>query len=346
MKYLLSIFILVLSISFIGIDVSYATHNLHPETDTGAGLLFSFFDLRDRETYVQVTNTANPETSNSIDVSGDVTVHVQIFNVDDNCNENNFFDTLTPNDTHVYYMRDIQTNNGAPSGVVLPENAYGFVSISAVDSNLVIDEDARILIGSVRILDDSGYEYRTNSAGHDNDKEFQPNDREWFINFNTKGGVTLSDIVGIVVDEVRGFNPDRPSVEASNILDAWSLMEVDIYDNGENAFSCRNVIFACVDQDNPLYEELLEEPSGNSANVASFEYGINDAIPHTKGGELLCPGNTIEEGIVRLNIRSRREDGSLAGIFVGLNNGNGRGSMDTAWGHTDCSIIDNAQECG
>jgi hypothetical protein len=336
MKYLLSIFILVLSFSFIGIDISHADHNLIPETDTGAASLYSFIDLRDRETYVQVTNTANPDVSNNIDVSGDVTVHVQIFNVDDNCNENNFFDTLTPNDTHVYNMRDIQTNNGAPSGVILPDNAYGFVVISPVESgDLRIDEDARILIGSVRILDDSGYEYRTNSAGHQNDSSTETRRDEWLFNFNTKGGVTLSDIVAIVVKEIDDFGPTRPAVEASNILEAWHLIEVDIYDTGENAFSCRNVMFACTDQDSPLYEELLEEPGDDdddSANVASFEYGINNAIPHSKGGELLCPGNTIEEGIVRLHLRS--DEGSLAGIFVGLNNGNGRGSMDTAWGHS------------
>jgi len=329
-KSFLLLITLLFTISFISTDNSYAEHTRIPDTDTGVGLLFSFFDLRDRETYVQVTNTANPDVSNDIDVSGDVTVHVQIFNVDDNCNENNFFDTLTPNDTHVYNMRDIQTNNGAPSGVILPDNAYGFVSISAVDSNLVIDEESGILIGSVRILDDSGYEYRTNSSGQENERNFQPNNREWFFNFNNKGGVTLSDVVGIVVEDIDGFDNNSPAVEASNILDAWHVMDVDILNEDEVIFSCRNVMFACTDQDSPLYEELLEQPSSDFANVASFEYGINNSIPHTKDGELLCPGNTIEEGIVRLDIGNN--DGSLVGIFVGLNNGNGRGSMDTAWG--------------
>jgi len=49
------------------------------------------------------------------------------------------------------------------------------------------------------------------------------------------------------------------------------------------------VIFACVDEDNPRVEELLEFVANNtqgSASVASFEYGINNAIPHSKGGDM------------------------------------------------------------
>ena len=44
---------------------------------------------------------------------------------------------------------------------------------------------------------------------------------------------------------------------------------------------------------------IVANMSGDSANVASFEYGINDAIPHSRGGELLCPGNNIAEGFER-----------------------------------------------
>lgn len=336
-KFCLSFLILIFSICFTGADLSHADHFQFAETDVSSGSLYSFFDLRDRETYVQVTNTANPNFANAVNVSGDITVHVQIFNVDDNCNENNFFDTLTPNDTHIYNIRDIQTNNGSPSGVVLPGNAYGFVVISVVDSSFIIDEDSNILIGNVRILDDSGYEYRTNSAGHQDPDGNQSSDREWNFNFNTNDGIILSDVVGIIVDEIDDFNSGRPAVEAQ-LLDAWHLYNVDIFNLDEVPFSCRNVIFACTDQDNPLLGALLEDVAigddddddDDGANVASFEYGINEAIPHSKGGELLCPGNIISEGFVRLDLLSN--DGAHAGIFIGLNNGNGRGSMDTIWG--------------
>jgi len=114
--------------------------------------------------------------------------------------------------------------------------------------------------------------------------------------------------------------------------------------NNENIFSCRNVIFACIDQDNPRLEELLEFVANDgindddpSANVASFEYGINEAIPHSRGSELLCPGNNISEGFVQftLNQSNAADRGGPPHLFltgfVGLNNGNGRGSMDSWW---------------
>ena len=98
----------------------------------------------------------------------------------------------------------------------------------------------------------------------------------------------------------------------------------------------RNIIFSCVDQDNPRLEELLEAAAdeGHSANVASFEYGINEAIPHSKGGELLCPNNVIGEGFALLTVLFQFDNidsGPFFAGYVGLNNGNGRGSMDSFW---------------
>ena len=105
---------------------------------TGTGLVY-FFDLRERETFVQLTY---PDRTLAVDCCGfgsefeqistglNATAHVQIYDVSNNCNENNFFDVYTPADTHVYNMKDIQTNDGNPSGVVLPDGAYGMVVIS------------------------------------------------------------------------------------------------------------------------------------------------------------------------------------------------------------------------
>jgi len=289
---------------FIFTPISYSGAWDNPGSDAPSNILYYFFDLRDRESFVQLTNVD----------TDDATVHVQIFDVGNNCNENNFFDVYTPNDTHVYNMRDIETNDGSPSGVVLPDNAYGFVSI--------IDfETGRDLIGNFRIIDITGYEYRTNAInpfGSDCCWDF--GSPHITFNYNTKGNVTLSDVVGIAVRS-------NGEVFAADILDAYITFDVDILNEDEVIFSCRNVIFACVDQDNPLLEELLEE-SGD-ASVASFEYGINNAIPHSRDGELLCPGNTISEGFVTLN-RIGDNASNFVG-FIGLNSGNGRGSMDSFW---------------
>ena len=285
----------------------FAGHYHIPDTDAGAWSQYSFFDLRDRETFVQITNTGSDNRN----------LHVQIFNVDQDCNENDFFDAYTPNDTHIYNMRDILTNDLNPSGVVLPDNAYGFVIIIAVgpDGNNLDSDDDEVLIGSFRILDDNGYEYRTNSIGQND--ENQPGPQDWYFNFSSSNGVVLSDIIFINVDSLTNDPPE------ANPLDANSSFDIDIFDVDENPFSCRDVNFACIDQDNPLLEQLLED---SEVSVAAFEYGINNAIPHSKGGELLCPGNTISEGWVLMD--RFNDDGNSVGGLVGLNNGNGRGSMD------------------
>jgi len=313
--------------SFISTVDVYSGHDEISETDGPAIQLSAVYDLRDRESYVQVTNT---------DTSG-ITVHVQIFNVDDNCNENNFYDTLTPNDTHVYNLMDIETNNGAPSGVVLPDDAYGMVVVTyvlGVGMNSVANEDEnKVVIGNFRILDVNGYEYRTNMAGYsdiDNCVGTIGNiDDIWTFNFNTESGITFADIT-VISFESEGSNDIEVNADP---LDAYESFDVDIYDLNEVPFSCRNVIYACIDQDSLRLPELLEVVG--DASVASFEYGINDVLPSSKGAPLLCPGNNIEEGFVMLEEISHTADTTYG--FVGLNNGNGRGSID-AWFSPSCTL--------
>jgi len=278
-------------------------------------ILISYFDLREREAFIQLTNT--PDTN---------IVHVRIFNVADNCNENNFFDEFTPADTHVYNMRDIQTNDGNPSGVVLPDDAYGYVVFEATE---------REIFGNLRILDDSGYEYRTNLVfARDNSIDNIGQSPPIFFNFNKNEDVKLSDIliINFPINQSNKF-------DASGILNSWFQFDVDIIDENETLFSCRDVVSACVDNDNPLLDALLEL---TGTGVASFDYGINNAIPHSRDGELLCPGNIIEEGLVSLRVESSPFNINLnVGVqelfgFVGLNNGNDRGSFDSWWATNLC----------
>lgn len=319
-----------------------------PTSDNPSIQLTGFFDLRDRHSFIQVTNVT----------TGGITLHVQVFDVGFNCNENNFYDTLTGNDTHVYNMSDVKTNNSSPSGVDLPENAYGFVVISVVEGvsgPIVTLDDGEFVMGNFRIIDNSGYEYRTNMSGYNTN---QP----WCIglgsvltfNFNQFGGANLSDVVGIAFEQggpgcndplELDFICEGPFTEvtAANILDANITFDVDITDNNENEFSCRDVMFACVNEDSTRYEELLEFAAQSSVpvNVAGFEYGINEAFPHSKGAPLLCPSNNITEGTVHLRVEDLFGELPVRGQFldgdefftgfIGLNNGNGRGSMDAIW---------------
>jgi len=316
------------------------------ETDIPGDNLVYFFDLRDRETYIQLTNTnfdvkpdisPPPGVSPTPDVGVDNRVHIIIFDVSTDCVENNFFDVYTPNDTHVYNMRDIQTNDGNPSGVVLPDDAYGFVFAQAVDADGTSNQSADIFIGNMRMLDNNGYEYRTNAVVEPDSGVADLIERMGYFNFNTLGGVTLSDIIGVAYDDVNS-GPNDGNIEVAEITENFAMVNVDVFDNAENIFSCRNVIYACVNENSPRLEELLEFASDNSdgsASVARSEYGINNAIPHSKGGELLCPGNTVSEGFVRFEVLNFIDvdpdtlDDFV--VFIGLNNGNGRGSLDTLW---------------
>ncbi len=72
------------------------TNLIVPTTDEHDHVLIGFFDLRERESLIQITNTGS-------DPAGQI-IHIQLFNVADNCNENNFNDAYTPNDSHVYNL--------------------------------------------------------------------------------------------------------------------------------------------------------------------------------------------------------------------------------------------------
>ncbi len=317
------------------------SNNIEPQDDIGGFGIFYMFDLRDRETFIQLTYPDGEASG----LPG--RAHIQIFDVSNNCNENNFFDDYTINDTHVYNMRDIQTNDGNPSGVVLPDGAYGIVAVTMFAVQGGVPSAFAGAFGNLRMIDNNGYEYRTNAQAVFANEAFQPEDNNqifYSFNFNQQGGVSLADVVGITL-----FAIDFPQFEieyvALPVQGIFSPFDVDIYDLNEVPFSCRDVLFSCVDENNPLLEEVLT--IAGTANVASFEYGINNAIPHSKGGELLCPGNTITDGTVILRpeaypfnnqafvdiIESLEPTEPLPFFvgFVGLNNGNGRGSMDAFW---------------
>ncbi len=184
------------------------------------------------------------------------------------------------------------------------------------------------MIGNLRIEDNNGYEYRTNLNGIGK-QDFAPNEKVFTFNFNNESGVTLSDVIGFDLGNTSVVSPPA-EVFAADIVNIWVSFDIDILNLNEVPFSCRNVIFACTDQNNPLLEALLEE--SGEASVASFKYGINEAIPSSKDAPLLCPNNVISDGVVRMSqIGLGNETDGVFALFIGLNNGNGRGSMDSLW---------------
>jgi len=281
-------------------------------TEQGSFQLFYFFDLRDRESYIQVMNLG----------SSAITVHVQIFRANFNCNENDFYDLYTQNDTHIYNMRSISSNSGTPTGVLLPDNSYGFVAVTVVTGVSGNSTNSPVLIGSFRIVDDQGFEYRTNAAGFPG--SLGGTTTTFSFNFNNFSGAAFADVVGITVDDVGiGFG----AVTAFPSSGTFMKFELDIFDKLENSFSCANILFACVEQDDPIYAALLVTAG---VGMAGFEFGINNSIPHSKDKGELCSGNILTEGFVRmetLNITGESQADMVIG-FAGLNNGSNRASME------------------
>ncbi len=315
--------ILLITLIFPASNTLSGGFGIVPETDNAGIFLIVPFDLRDRESFFQITNVD----------SSSQTVHVQIYNVANLCNENNFFDAYTPNDTHIYNLRNILTNDTNPSGVVLPDDAYGIIVASVpVNEGMEIFQP---LIGNIRINDNLGYEYRTNAITNSVGVPFDEQFPTAYFNYNSESGVVLSDVFGIALS-TDSVGEGIFEATLDNVLGTWVAVDVDIINNNEVLFSCRDVVFSCVDENNPLIEEILTQASQggfiferSSASVARYEYGINNVIPNSKGGELLCPGNIIPEGEVILTIENIGEETDAAFGYVGLNNGNGRGSFDS-----------------
>ena len=271
--------------------------------------LYAFMDLRDRESFVQVTNI----------LPGPTVVHVQVFDVNNLCNENNFFDVYTGNDTHVYNMRDITTNDGNPAGFVLPEGAYGMVIVTEVTGiGGPTDPSRNAIVGNFRILDAAGYEYRTNMLGISS-LEVSPllEIQNYYFNYNNKGNVTLSDVVGMSIEQ----DPGSGEVIVGPAQTSAGF-DIDIFNLDEQIFSCRDIVFSCTPD--------------------TFEYGINDAITHSRGKSPLCPSNVVPEGIVLLQPEGVDYDNFIG--YVGLNNGNGRGSMDSFWWDNFFTLATQTQE--
>lgn len=298
----LTLLLLTLTFSFTSLTDSYAGGSGQAlplsETDTNNYQLYSFYDLRNRESFVQVTS---PDTA--------TTLHIQVFDVGNLCNENNFFDAYTANDTHVYNLRDLTTNDTNPAGFVLPDGAYGFVVVTAV---LGVGQPANTeanIIGNFRVLDNTGYEYRTNSQGPSEINTIARQENFTF-NFNSIGNVGWSDVIGITVDDITS---GEVTATGSSIT-----FDTTLYNNNEVEFSCSDTTFACA--------------------AGTFEYGINDAIPSSRDGGVTCGSNVIPEGLVNFNFITASNLEAFAG-YIGLNNGNGRGSMDSfhqEMGNLDC----------
>ena len=254
----------------------------------------AYYDLRSRKSYLQITN---PENEN-------VRIHIQIFQHDRECSELDFFDELTPNDTVIYDLDNLVRNNGSEVPANLNDDSYGFIAISPDDGSGGILGDVD-LIGNFRIVDDSGYEYRTNIAGSSNS---ETGFDDAIAEFNTVSDAKYADVVGYAYILINDC-----TVSSVANLDAGFNFEIFQFDLDEEPLSCDIRNFAC----------------GNVMN-----YGINEDYLNSRGGPLLCPGGGLanpDGSFVSFENGRKAEDPNEDVVFVGLigiNNNNGTGSMD------------------
>ena len=320
MRYL-SYLILIITISFSVSSFAGNTSFTYKDTDVvNNSQLTAYYDLRERNSYIQITH-------NGIFTNENVTIHVQIFQHDRNCDELNFFDTLTLNDTVIYDLDNLVRNDGSEVPASIDSNSYGYVVISTSDINGNLG--AGDIIGNFRIIDDSGYEYRTNmvgpfdSGGVGSVSANSDTNIGHAINFNTINDAKYADIIGYAYQrEDGGTNFDT----VTNIDEGYSF-DIFVYDMDEEPLSCDRRNFAC---------------------GATMVYGVNEDYPASKGDPLLCPGggladpqggfvNFVNPNFVGTGVPELPSFLRFIG-FIGINNGNGTGSMDGWYGFQDVAF--------
>ena len=295
-----------------------------PDTDFPGFVLANFWDQRARFTTVQITNTC----------AFGVNIHVNVFNVPNNCEDFDFNDTLTANDTHVYDLRDLQGN----TTVIAPPDftdGYGIFLVTVVDAAVegsIVDDFC--LIGNFRVIaPGAGYEYRTNSASFE--QGFADETAEYIFNFNDVDGADLSDVVGMLLEDAN-VGDDPADIELFD-QEAWVEFDPEIFNAGEVGFSCSLMAFACTPSDGLLAELILADIVGDGGTppaVIGFDLGINDHFLNSRGEPSICSGSN-DVGFVLIEAVDEGnavddDDGSFVG-FIGLNNGDGTGSMDSWW---------------
>ncbi|NIP31415.1 MAG: hypothetical protein GTO02_17755, partial [Candidatus Dadabacteria bacterium] len=290
----------------------FAGHQLAvPVTDiSGSAQVTAYYDLRDRNSLIQVTNSSNSP----------VFIHVQIFQHDRGCDELNFFDSLTANDTVVYDMDNIIKNDGSAAPINLQDDSYGYVVISTDSDGLIstTSQGGSSLIGNVRIVDIQGdYEYRANLSSTTTSNRPSINEGNLIAHFNTVDDAKFADLIG--------YGIAGRFISTVINLDAGIDFDIFVFDMDEEPLSCDRRNFAC---------------------GIIMNYGINEDYTASRGSDLICSGGglanpnggfiSFEEGDHPETPQGQAEE-QLMGPFnetaflhyIGLNNGDGTGSFDT-----------------
>ena len=261
-------------------------------TTRATSQLVYYYDLFGEETKIQITNTNDSEG---------VWIHVQIFRNLDNamegifCDERDFVDFLTPNDTHFYelnisnFPRNIgETAVAAGSATTIdlnvPDNTSGFVVITPIVSES--DFSAMSFQHLVGTSNDDSEEFRLTAMGRDavdlatgqiladgivldgttaGFLLLQP--EELLLSFQDGGD---ADVVGIAFDDNYG----PPGLLGYNITPADVTWTPFIFDYNEDPTSCGNTPVSCF----------------QTVGINDTKAQNNEVINSTMNDILLCAG--------------------------------------------------------
>lgn len=267
--------------------------------------MIGYWDLRDRKTHFQVTNTSGQ----------DIKIHIQIFDVDQSptsantCFEFNYFDTLTPFDTHVYDVSELDRNDGSDFSPPDFDGGHGIIAVTHVNQNNSFNSD-QVLTGNFRIIDSAGYEYRSNFAGSTGFAQDPSAVMDARFQFNNVNDTEFSDLIIISVNYT-----DTPG----GIRPVGQIYDVTVFDQFENPISCPGIALGC------------GTPSGGGpANTQPFikhiNVGVNQKLTNSRGGPSVCSG-TDPIGFVEISAGEVNFNPQGYFYFIGLNNGIDTGSM-------------------
>jgi hypothetical protein len=289
-----------------------------------------------RFSFIQVTNAATHA----------VRIHVQFFRsfnpVPGNpltavrCQERDFNDRLTPNDTAIYDLFDIERNDPLNPGAVnfSVEDTKGFVVVTAVDA----DGEAiahQNLFGNSYVFDGNNVTlHRLNAMGRDA-VSFPSGDR-------VADGTVLDGVdAGLVLiqPDVLKFNFEQTLTKSPffpNLADIISISLIDNYDGGVGGAYAAEPGF--VTWNNPLVFDLNENPEScdTISQDCFFDIGFNERIgvanPLLDGQRLFCSDNFTPDGWARIEVIGYDEFENELGI-VAMSTSNDTG--DAYWMYSE-----------
>ena len=286
------------------------------------------------DTALAVTNTSNTSS---------VTIHVQVWMSDDGsgdpvtdpCFEVNFTDTLTPNDTHVYVIdQDFFANTdpcltaGGCDGddVILDlQGRDGFVTVTPV-----VSTTDRRAIAFNNLIGNITYEADAMAGVNTVGREARSNiDSSLLADGTILNGITTALVLiqpevlkfefSSFVNNDAGMVDDVPPLDPG-FINLWSIVNIIFEDNYSGPFGDYRSQPASARFDTLIFNET-EVPTSCQTFTPTciIDQGINDDLEAentllSDPGPLLCPGNTLTAGWVRLAVTNIGGTENVLGI--------------------------------